>query len=332
MFRPRTVGWLVLTVWGFTSELHADFVSYFDHAPGPGTHPLSLVFPELTDGSWGFLTNFNDSVTTPVALSSFVSNNVTPGSASSTPAPGTPAYNTFNGFVDFKGSPSEAIQLASNNSFVVLTFSNLNPSLRYNFKGSAVRGGTGDYTNRWTKITILGATSAAAAHTANALTSVQAPSDLGPNDVAICFGQNNLPNQGDMAVWDDINPGSDGIFQIVCTRYVGYVPNGSSLGLPAYAITGIRLQEFFPDPAIIMSGPSPSSASVDEGQTASFQVIVSGTAPKFEWVREDGQPLQHAVATNRSTLTLTNIDFADAGAYRVRVFNSISIKDSDPAR
>src|SRR5205085_7165029 len=69
----------------------------------------------------------------------------------------------------------EAIQLASNNSFVVLTFSNLNPSLRYNFKGSAVRGGTGDYTNRWTKITILGATSAAAAHTANALTSVQAP-------------------------------------------------------------------------------------------------------------------------------------------------------------
>src|SRR5947209_522282 len=247
MLRLRAVGWLVLaTVWAGNSDVRADFVSFFDHSPGPGTHPLSLSFPEQTSQSWGFFTNVNTGVTTPVALWSFVSNSVTTGAAAATPAVGTPVYNTFNGFVDFKGiSPPESIQLLTNNSFVVLTFSNLNPGLRFNFKGSAVRGGA-DYTNRWTKVTILGADSAAAAHTANALTSVQAPADLGPNDVAICFGQNHLPNQGDMAVWDDINPGADGTFQIVCTRYIGFVPNGTSLaGAPhGYAITGVRLQEF----------------------------------------------------------------------------------------
>src|SRR5712671_985713 len=165
MFRLRAVGWLVLvTVWGVSSDLRAQFVSFFDHAPGANTHPLSLVFPEQSSGNWGFFTNFNDGVTTPVTMSSFVSNSVATGATASTPAAGTPAYNTFNGFVDFKGSPNEAIQLTTNNSFVVLTFSNLNPGLRYNFKGSAVRGGA-DYTNRWTKVTILGADSAAAAHT-----------------------------------------------------------------------------------------------------------------------------------------------------------------------
>src|SRR6476659_7512911 len=104
MLRLRAVGLLVLaTVWAGNSDVRADFVSFFDHSPGPGTHPLSLSFPELTSGSWGFLTNVNTGVTTPVAMSSFVSNSVTPGAAAANPAIGTPAYSTFNGFVDFKG-------------------------------------------------------------------------------------------------------------------------------------------------------------------------------------------------------------------------------------
>src|SRR5437868_11852783 len=154
MFRLRAVGWLVLLiVWALSSDLRADFVSFFDHASGVNTHPFTLVFSEQSSGSWGFLTNLSDGVTTPVAMSSFVSNSVTTGAAAAAPAPGTPAYNTFNGFVDFKGSPNEAIQITTNSSFIVLTFSNLNPGLRYNFKVSAVRGGA-DYINRWTKITI----------------------------------------------------------------------------------------------------------------------------------------------------------------------------------
>ncbi len=265
-------------------------------------------------------------------MTATVSNNVTAGNAAENPAPGTPAYVTFNGFVDFKGTLQEAVQLATNSSFAVLTFSGLNPSMRYGFKGSAVRG-NGTYTNRWSKVSILGAAYAAPNHTSNALTTAQAPTDLGPSDAAFCFGVNTNANQGDMAVWEDIDPGPDGTFQIVSTRYIGFVPNGGSsiLGVPhAYAITGARLQEFPPEAVSIATGPSPSALTIEQGQSAGFQISAVGTFPRYQWYREDGQPIVRSTGTNNSTLTITNADPANAGVYRVRVSNSLGSIASDP--
>jgi hypothetical protein len=344
MLRLPLHRWLaVIASLAFVAGAQAQFVSFFDHARGTGTHQLTLSFSLQTSAASGYFTNLDNGMALPVTLTSTLSNNITPpaavsfGSAAGMPAAGTPAYNTFDTFVDFIGSPQAAVQVPSN-CFVVLTFSNLNPSLRYSFKGSAVRGSiaTPSYSNRWTKVTILDVESATAYHTSNALTSLHAPADLAANEAALLFGQNHLPNQGDMAGWEDIGPGTDGMFKVVCTKYTGFVPNGTSrdvVGVTSpygYAITGIRLEEMTPEPVMIISGPTPSSLEVEQRQTAEFTVTASGTGPRYEWFRPDGQPITGALNTNTATLTFTNAQPANSGTYRVRVSNSLSSLTSDP--
>jgi hypothetical protein len=336
MFQLRWDRWCAgIMLLAMAEGAQAQFVSFFDHARGTGTHQLTLVFPATTSGSTGNFTNVSTGVTVPITLTSTTSNNgalVNGAPAAGLPAPGTPAYNTFDSYVDFVGSPGASIQIPSN-CFLVFTFSNLNPEARYSFRGSAVRGSDA-YTNRWTKVTILDVDAATPNHTSNALTSVQAPADLGPSDAAFLFGQNHLPNQGDMAVWEDIDPGPDGVFQIVCTRYTGFVPNGgsSTAGSPphGYGITGIRLEELSPGPVAITNGPTPSLLTVDQGETAQFTIAATGTGRRYEWFREDGQPILRAINTNTSVLTITNAQPADSAIYRVRVTNSVSSIISDP--
>jgi len=330
---------------GSAAHTPAQFVGYFDHVRGAGTHQYSLVFRADISGSSGLFTNIASGVATPVTLtatSSGTGNPITTGSLAAEPAPGTPAYNTFNGFVTFgTNNNNNAIQVPVN-TFLTYTFSNLNPNARYNFKGTAVRGGptglTTNYTNRWTKITIVGADAATPNHTANVVTSAQEPLDLGPDDVALQTGVNNLPGQGDMAVWDDIVPGSDGMFQIVCTRFTGALPypNSATLNNPpyAYAIAGIRLEEITTPPAAvaITSGPSPASSTIAQGELAAFTVQVTGTSPRFQWFRPDGNPITHAINTNTESLVLTNAQPADSATYRVRVFNTVNSVTSDPCQ
>jgi len=169
------------------------------------------------------------------------------------------------------------------------------------------------------------------------VTSAQFPADLGPNDVAFNSGVNNLAGQGDMAVWENIDPGADGMFQIISTRYAGAVPAPGSTTLNSppygYAISGIRLEEVNAtvNPIVITNGPSPSSLTVLQGSSASFRVQVSGTSPRYQWYREDGQPIIGAINTNTSVLTFTNAQPVDSGSYRVRITNSISTVTSGPA-
>src|ERR1043165_825040 len=322
-------------------NLPAQFISYFDHSRGAGTHQYTLSFFANTNRSSGFFTNAADGITTPVVLIATTNGTgtaISTGGTAAEPAAGTPAYNAFNGFVTFGSSSMSAIQVPAN-SFHVYTFSNLNPNARYNFKGTAVRGGTAsNYTNRWTKVTIVGADAATPNHTANAVTTAQAPADLGPNDVAFNFGVNNLGSQGDMAVWENIDPGPDGIFQIISTRYTGAVPppNSTTLNNPpyGYAISGIRLEEVdaTATPIVITNGPTPASLTVQQGNSVAFRVDVSGTSPRYQWYREDGQAIVGAVNTNTSVLTFTNAQPGDSASYRVRITNSISSVVSDPAR
>jgi hypothetical protein len=324
----------------------AQFVAYFDHARGTnangvGTHQYTLSYLANVSGSSGFFTNISDGVTTPVVLISTTNGAgaaISTGTSAGVPAAGTPAYATFNGFVYFGTTNASAIQVPSN-SFQVYTFSNLNPNARYNLKGTAIRGNA-PYTNRWTKVTIAGADSATPNHTANVLTTTQAPADLGPNDAAFNSGVNHLSSQGDMVGWDDILSGADGVFQIISTRYTGFVPNGGTsrdvTGVTSpygYAISGIRLEEIpgAPEPIMITAGPTPASLTIDQGQTAQFQVTVTGTAPRYEWYREDGQAIQNAVSTNTSVLVLTNAQPTDTAIYHVRVTNLISSQVSGPA-
>src|SRR4029077_20933399 len=125
-------------------------------------------------------------------------------------------------------------------ALVTYTFTGLDPSKRYNFAGSAVRGG--GYADRWSLFELQGANSFTSAHTPNGLTTFQVPS-IGLNQVAINTGVNDTPQTGDMAQWLDIDSGSDGAFSVNSYQYFGTVPGGSSAGVKGYAITGLRLEE-----------------------------------------------------------------------------------------
>jgi hypothetical protein len=75
------------------------------------------------------------------------------------------------------------------------------------------------------------------------------------------------------------------------------------------------------NPAVTAAAISsqPSSSTVTAGQTATFSVTATGTAPlSYQW-RKDGATISSATG---STLTLSSVSAADAGTYTVVVTNS----------
>ena len=228
---------------------------------------------------------------------------------------GTPLYNTFNGFVDFQGTPSPAIQVTgSAGGSVTYTFNNLDPNKRYSFKGGAVRGGadsgTTFYSTRWTLFELTGAAAFTSAHTANALTTTQVPA-LTAGQVAINTGINNTPTTGDMADWENIDPGPDGSFAVTSTQYAGTVPGGASDGPYCYALSGFRLEEINSLQTAAAITNQPQSQIVGELQPATFNVGVSGNPrPTVQWYKNNN-PVQDA--TNL-TYRIASAPLSDSGA------------------
>lgn len=204
------------------------------------------------------------------------------------------------------------------NGWVTYTFTNLDPNRRYSFKG-AVNRGIAAYTNRWTLVELLGASSFVSAHSTGVLTTVQAPTSLAVNQAAGNFGFNT---RGDIINWENIDPGPDGSFSIVNTRYVGFVPNGSSTnGNPpyGYAITEIRLQEF------TATANQPLLLDARKLTNGNFQLTLTGTIGQKYSVERS---LNLSGWTNLVTFTnlaaqtiLTDTNLADVSArfYRGRL-------------
>lgn len=253
LFRYR---WLA-AILSLAVQANAQFVSYVDYIAGPRTHtnatrwncaglsclPTNFTLREITTG-------LPLSVTATVSEGGFA----TASGGAFNPAPGTPCYQTFNGFVDFTNSII-IVGLNSTNDSIIYTFNGLDPSKQYNFKGAAVRGNSA-YTNRWSLFEIVGADSFGSAHTVNCLTSTSGVG-LTVSQVAINTGVNHTPPTGDMAVWKNIEPGADGSFAVTCKQYRGTVPGGSSEGTHSYAIAGIRLEEV--DHLRLKIGPDPAT-------------------------------------------------------------------------
>ncbi|HTL16468.1 MAG TPA: hypothetical protein VL793_04480, partial [Patescibacteria group bacterium] len=229
---------------------HAQWVAFNDHAPGTGTGPFTTTWnvENQPPGRVGPLTNAVAGVLPlgaqlPVTLTITIAGNVTFEGAQGNPSPGTPLYNVFNLFVDFTGTPNPSLALNGAGATVTYTFTGLDPSKRYNLKGSSVRAGGALYADRWTLFELAGADAFSSIHTANALTTAQVPAILA-NQCAINTGINDTPTTGDYAGWDNIDPGPDGSFSVNSYQYQGNVPGGSSGGAKGYARTGLRLEEF----------------------------------------------------------------------------------------
>ena len=189
-----------------------------------------------------------------------------------TPCRARPLSRLFNGFVDFAGA--QAIlrwNYLGHYRGGDNIFSGLDPSKRYSLKATAIRAGKPDYRNRWTVVTLLGASSFTSAHTSNTINS-SLDSVFGCNQVAINTGLNTV---GDLADFESIVPAGPTLM-LVSMQYsnntvvspTGFRCNGSK----GYAITGFRLEEMGGSPtSIAIINPTNNTLFV-QGQNVSMSV------------------------------------------------------------
>lgn len=260
---------MILMVLSSACELRAQFVAYNDQAPGVGTSPNATTWNIRTNhGSVLPLKDVHSGNPLTVSLEIRTNNfNVTGSrvffpnpSTAGNPSAGTPAYDLFNGFVDFAGSGDSSVELQGASAAVTNIFSGLNPSKTYSLQATAVRAGPPDYSNRWALVTLLGAATFTTAHTTNTITFNQDPS-LGANQVAINTGLNT---NGAMADFRTIVPAGSTLM-LVSMHYSNatlIASNGYRCnGIKGYAITGFRLEEISGDPNSL-SITSPTNNSV----------------------------------------------------------------------
>ena len=310
---------------------NAQWVAFNDHVDGPGTHANATryVIPVITGTSSGLLKDINTGANLPATLTITTNGTVaiTTGTAAGLPGVGTPAYNVFNGFVDFgtTNRTGNAVQTPLN-SMVVYTFTGLDVTKQYKFHGSAIRGGNAsNYTNRWEIYSIVGANSFVNVPTPGCVTTVQEPTDIAANQVVFNAGTNTNapPAAGEMAEWDNIVPGAGGTFSVTCTRYAGALPapNSSTANTPpySYALTGIRLEEVNVVPACAAITQGPTNQTVAQCGTVTMRVTANGNPPPtYQWFKGANSIPN---ATN-STYSITNAQPSDGGTYHVMVSNT----------
>lgn len=75
----------------------------------------------------------------------------------------------------------------------------------------------------------------------------------------------------------------------------------------------------------------PANQQANVGQSATFSVVASGTAPlSYQWQHIVGTTVTN-VGSNSSTFTISSVTTADAGNYQVVIMNSFGQKTSNPA-
>jgi len=334
-FMPKIMRWsqtsrllLALSLFGLPMIGRSQWVAFNDHAATNTTHANATrwnVFGTLNGapGASGPLKNITSGANLSAVLT--ISNFGAAAEGAFGPLqPGNPTYSVFNGFVDFGGTPNPSVGLTGGN-VVTYTFSGLDPSKKYNFKGTAVRGNA-PYTDRWTLIEITNAVSAVAAHTANVLTSNQVPA-IPPTQCAVNTGYNSDPSSGDYASWDQIQPSASGTFSVISRLYSGTVPGGSSGGNKGYAITGVRLEELSAAPTPIAIIAQPISRSVNVPTSVTLSVSVSGSSPSYQWYKNGSV---FAGKTN-SFIQFNPSAVPDSGDYFVIVSNSVNSVTSQVA-
>jgi hypothetical protein len=235
------VSWaLTVAVWLLGISWTYGFVAYNDHEPGPDTHVNTTTYGANSVAS-GLLKDIATGEFTTVTLTTSASD-VSYESQTGVPADGTDAALLFGGYVDFSTGHPHSLALSGNRTYTH-HFSGLDSSRRYDFAGTAVRGNTG-YTDRWTLVTLQGAVSFRPAHSTGLGV---VTTGLASNQVAIWTGENHRPDQGFIARWTDIDPGSDGTFEVISTQYLGPTPGvgtgNSSSGSKGYGLNGIRLAD-----------------------------------------------------------------------------------------
>jgi hypothetical protein len=251
----------------------SQWVAYNDHNIGANTSPRATTWNPFgtsggAPGTTGPLTNIATGAALPVRLA-VTQVNCYAGSAGGAPAPGTPADLLFSGFTDWTNCSSPVI-VVSNGSVLRHTFTGLDPSKRYRFKGTGVRG-VSTYTNRWALFELTGAASFTNDHTAGVLTEARLSGQLGPAQAVMLTGVNTA---GDVVGWGDIDPGPDGSFAVTSRQFLGSVPGSSTAGAHAYGFQAVRLEETAGPAAVAITSPT-NGATLDWPTSALVTVSAS---------------------------------------------------------
>jgi len=221
------------------------WVAFNDHVGGAGTHANATTYAANGTAS-GPLQDIATGSAVPVTLATSGSG-IHYGGNGGAAAAGTDAFTVFDGYVDFTTGTEASIEIeAANGDRYTHAFTGLDtgPVVTYNVTGTAVRGEEGDYEDRWTLVTLVGADAATAAHSTGDGVVV-----VSSTEVAIWTGQNHEADQGFVAAWTAIDPGIDGAFSLISTQYLGATPgvgSGTADGTKGYGLAGIRLEEVGP--------------------------------------------------------------------------------------
>ena len=287
----------------------------------------------------GFLKNVANGTNLPVYLTitNLYGNAVTAGGL---PGLNTPATNIFGAYAAFGTGITNNAYLAPY-GVMTLTFSNLNPGVRYNFKATAVRALSpstiviGNYGgNRWLSAKLVGALSFRHAHTSNVLSAAVAgfASALATNEAALCTGLNT---NGDIVDFEDIVVGSNGILSVVQSIYTNIIP--TKYGAPgnvgtnynAFTFTTFRIAEM----DVFALTSQPSSVSVCPGAQATFTVGASGKTPwYFQWYKTNGVSSSPITAATNQTYSIATTALTDLGGYFVVASNSANAVTSSIAQ
>jgi len=238
------------------------------------------------------------------------------------PNAGSPAYKLFNGKVDLSNSGIPGVR-ASSSTRLVLSFSGLDPSKLYKFRGTSIRGG--GYNDRWSVFTLLETDTYVAAHedgspNKNIITKATFPAaDLQPNQVALNTGDNKV---GSLVGWDNIQPTPDGTFSIAQEQWMGATPFGNTAAAAVkygYAFGAIYLAEV-ESTGLLKITENPASQKRPAGATATFAVVAtSPQAISYQWQRVPSWAVDYldipgATSASYTTPPLTLFD--DGSSYR----------------
>lgn len=261
--------------------------AFNDYRPTDGvTSPNATTYDLRVTDDGGVLRDINTGLDLPVSVIVVVEGDATPDDfgANSQPNPDSPADKLFKGKVDIGNSGLPGIR-NSGNTKLILNFIGLDPSKRYNFRGTVSRGGS--YNDRWSVFTISGADAYVTAHedgssNNNLITKTDFPeATLDPNQVALNSGDNKA---GSLVGWDNIEPGADGTFAIEAQQYVGPAPFGNPSAAPyGYGLNAIYLAEIESTGSLRIT-ENPANQRVPAGQSAILKVVASSPQPiSYQW-------------------------------------------------
>jgi hypothetical protein len=336
---------------GSAQTITTNWAAYNDHfdtrTPSPirlpngqwGTHPRATIYPMGAPGDTvdAVLTNFYTGEQLLATLSVLRTGAPDYFGTASPPVAGTPAHNLFFGICDLDADGIVGVDAdyptAASVDYCTFTFKGLNPTKRYLFRGTAMRGG--GYGTRWTVATITNANGFIDAHingsgtdpNSRVLTQHDFSPDLGAGQAAWNSGDNV---EGAVVGWDFIAPLEDGSFSITCHQYTNRISGTqyANDGNYGYAFAAILLAEVETSPPTITVNP-PAQTNVEQNRPFSLSVTAEGIPLLYQWYKVGGGPI--AGATLR-TYSVPLAALSDSGDYYVVVSNDLRSVTSTVAR